>query len=191
MSIYETLSKIDVTPMVKELGPHKLSYIPWAKAWDAVKKVYPDMAYRIFTLDDSPLFPIANGGMVHVSLDIAEGTITQDLQDPITDDSCTEEVWLPVMDNRNNAIPLDDITARDVNDTLQRALVKVLALHGFGINVYKGEEFRVDGDFKHIESDEIPLNCDKCGMPMVIKKRPSDNNLPYWYCKCGHYIKKK
>lgn len=43
------------------------------------------------------------------------------------------------MNNRNNSIPLNEITSRDVNDNTMRCLVKTIALHGLGLYVYEGE----------------------------------------------------
>ena len=44
-SVYETLSKIDVTPKLDKKG--KLDYLSWAMAWAMVKQAYPDANYKI------------------------------------------------------------------------------------------------------------------------------------------------
>jgi hypothetical protein len=44
----------------------------------------------------------------------------------------------PVLDGRNRPIPAP--TAFDINTSIQRALVKAIALHGIGLYVYAGED---------------------------------------------------
>jgi hypothetical protein len=44
----------------------------------------------------------------------------------------------PVLDNRNKPIPIP--TAFDINTSIQRALVKAIALHGLGLYIYAGED---------------------------------------------------
>jgi len=48
--------------------------------------------------------------------------------------------YLPVMDFRNNSIPLEKIQSTDVNKAIQRSLTKALARHGLGLYVYAGED---------------------------------------------------
>jgi hypothetical protein len=52
---------------------------------------------------------------------------------------------LPVMDNKNKAIPNPDAFA--VNTAIMRCMVKALALHGLGLYVYAGEDLP-DGEDK-------------------------------------------
>jgi len=47
---------------------------------------------------------------------------------------------LPVMDYRNQSIPLEKITSMDVNKAIQRCLVKAIARHGLGLYIYSGED---------------------------------------------------
>jgi hypothetical protein len=53
----------------------------------------------------------------------------------------TEHIdYLPVMDYKNNAIKLDNITATDVNKTIQRSTAKAIAMHGLGLSLWTGED---------------------------------------------------
>lgn len=47
---------------------------------------------------------------------------------------------LPVMDNRNRSIPLEQVTSFDVNKAIQRSLTKAAARHGLGLYIYAGED---------------------------------------------------
>jgi hypothetical protein len=49
--------------------------------------------------------------------------------------------YLPVMNHMNKSIPLASLTSFDVNKTIQRSMVKALALHGLALNVYNKEDF--------------------------------------------------
>lgn len=49
---------------------------------------------------------------------------------------------LPVMDHRNKCIPNPD--AFSVNSSMQRCLVKAIALHGIGLYIYAKEDFPVE-----------------------------------------------
>ncbi|NDA09065.1 MAG: DUF1071 domain-containing protein, partial [Alphaproteobacteria bacterium] len=50
----------------------------------------------------------------------------------------TQSMWLPVMDNRNNAIA--NPNARQINDARMRCVTKCLGLHGLGLYIYAGQE---------------------------------------------------
>jgi hypothetical protein len=50
----------------------------------------------------------------------------------------------PVLDGKNR--PLQVPTSFDINTSIQRCLVKAIALHGLGLNIYAGEDLPiVDG----------------------------------------------
>ena len=48
--------------------------------------------------------------------------------------------YLPVMDYRNQSIPLEKVTSMDVNKAIQRGLVKAIARHGLGLYIYANED---------------------------------------------------
>lgn len=54
--------------------------------------------------------------------------------------------YLPVMDMRNQSVPLANITSMQVNKTIQRSTVKALALHGLALNIYAKEDFPSESD---------------------------------------------
>ena len=61
---------------------------------------------------------------------------------------------LPVMDFKNKSVPNPD--AVQVNVTMQRALVKAIALHGLGLYIYAGEDLPIE--FKHEGSVDKPVD---------------------------------
>lgn len=121
MSVWETLSKIDVSSKIEKKG--NLSYLSWAWAWGTLKSHYPESHY---TFRDTVFLP-DNTVEVWVDMTVVDGEKSQ-----------THEMWLPVMDNRNNAIQNPD--ARKISDTRMRCLVKAIAMFGLGHYIYAGED---------------------------------------------------
>ena len=59
--------------------------------------------------------------------------------------------WLPVMDNRNNAIVAPN--ARDISDAKMRCLVKTLALFGLGHYIYAGEDLPTNKPEEEVQTN--------------------------------------
>lgn len=117
MSTWNKLSKIDVSEYVEKKG--NLSYISWAWAWGKLMENCPDSVYEF------------QENEVH-----ADGTVT--VHCTLTVDGVTREMWLPVMDYKNNAEV--NPTARKISDTKMRCLTKAIAMFGLGHYIYAGED---------------------------------------------------
>ena len=115
--IWNTLVQVDVSKHVEK--KNGLSYLSWAWAWGVLMEYYPQGQY---------FFPPAE---VH-----PDGTVT--VYCDITIGGCVRQMWLPVMDYKNNAIKNPD--ARKISDTRMRCLVKCLAMFGLGHAIYAGED---------------------------------------------------
>lgn len=112
-----------------------LSYLPWADAWQELKKLYPQSYYTIYETDGG-CFYFTDGKTCWVKTGV---TVVQD------DGRALEHVeYLPVMDHRNKSIPLDAITSTDANKAIQRSLTKACARHGVGLYIYRGEDLPDD-----------------------------------------------
>jgi hypothetical protein len=48
--------------------------------------------------------------------------------------------YLPIMDARNAALPIEKVTSFDVNKAIQRSTTKAIGLHGLGLYIYAGED---------------------------------------------------
>lgn len=108
----------------KKIGGTTLYYLNWATAWRIMKEVYPDANYRVLeTPDGSPLWNVNGYGMVKCAVS-ALGV---------------EHVeTFPIMDMRNNAMKIETISARSINDSIQRGLTKACARFGVGLPIYEG-----------------------------------------------------
>ena len=118
--IWKTLASIDVSDQIKKKG--NLSYLSWAWAWGRLMDHYPDASY-VFLPEEN----VNETTMVTCKVWIG---------------SCQRTMWLPVMDNRNNAIVQPG--ARDISDARMRCLVKCLAMFGLGHYIYAGEDLPQD-----------------------------------------------
>lgn len=127
-SVFQTLNAINVQEHVevKDTGRAKLSYLSWAWAWAEVKKAYPEATYTIYEN--------ADGWCYHT-----DGR-TAWVKTGVTIDGLEHIEYLPVMDNRNNSIPIEKVTSFDVNKAIQRSLTKAAARHGLGLYIYAGED---------------------------------------------------
>lgn len=125
---FSELNKIDVSDKIEK--KNGLSYLSWAFAWGELKKRYPDSTYTIYENADG-LFYHTDGRTAWVKTGVTVCGI--------------EHIeYLPVMDYRNNSIPVDKLTSFDVNKAIQRSLTKAVARHGLGLYIYAGEDLPED-----------------------------------------------
>jgi len=125
-SVFETLSKVDVTGKTEQKGNY--TYLKWSYAWHIFNHYYPEVQVKWlepFTYD--------NGTMIlRCRVEIGE---------------LYKEGWLPVYDNKYNAI--ENPRADDIQDNMQRCMVKTMALFGLGLQLYhngqtKPEELQLE-----------------------------------------------
>lgn len=105
---------------------NNLTYLSWAWAWQEVKKLFPNANYKVYERDDGCIY-WTDGKTAWVKT----GVTINDIE---------HIEYLPIMDYRNQSIPLDKITSFDVNKSIQRSLTKACARHGLGLYIYAGED---------------------------------------------------
>ena len=115
MEVWETLSKVDVSPYVNKDEGRFGNYIAWHYARAIMSHFYPQ--YRVIWL---PSEKFEDGTMMlHCRVEI---------------DHLSREHWLPVYDNKYNAIK--NPNADDIQDNMQRCMVKCMAYFGLGMLVF-------------------------------------------------------
>ena len=126
-SVWQNLSSFDVSEEVKKKG--KFDYLSWTWAWAYVKQHYPHATFEkhIFRDNQNNPLPFMRDTKGHTYVMV---TVT------IDEISHTEIHY--VMDHKNQSVVHPD--GGQVNKALQRCLVKAIAFHGLGINVYAGED---------------------------------------------------
>ena len=159
-TVFDRLFAIDVSNQVekKSSGNGKeLSYLSWSYAWANVKKRYPTANYEIckFGEKQTPyIYDEKTGYMVFTK---------------VTIEGVTHEMWLPVMDNRNEAMldharqvkyknytaTVEAATMFDINKTIMRCLTKNLAMFGLGLYIYAGEDLPIDVDTTDVDVKDL------------------------------------
>ena len=129
-SVFETLNAINCNEHTEK--KNNLTYLSWAWAWQIVKTHYPDANYTIYEN--------AQGWNYHT-----DGR-TCWVKTEVEINGIKHMEYLPVMDFRNNSIPLDKVTSYDVNKAIQRSLTKCCARHGLGLYIYAGEDLPDSAD---------------------------------------------
>ena len=115
--IYTVLSGKDVNAHVEKKG--NLTFLSWTWAVGYLMETFPNSTYYF---KDDKVF--ADGSMEVSVILVIEGH--------------EYLMWLPVMDNRHNAIPTPSAT--DINKARMRCLTKAIAMAGLGFSVYSGED---------------------------------------------------
>jgi hypothetical protein len=132
------LNKVNVNDKTEKKGG--LTYLSWAWAWGELKKRHPDAFYTIYENAEG-LFYHHDGKTAWVKTGVTVNGI--------------EHIeYLPVMDYKNQSVPLDKITSTAVNKTIQRSLTKAVARHGLGLYIYAGEDLPDDGEIKTEQAKE-------------------------------------
>ena len=124
-----TLSKIDLSEY--EEKKNGLDFLPWAVAWEELKKKYPNAVKK-----DYPQIMDEYGNTRFWHDDGRSGWVELGVEI----NGHEEKLHLAIMDHRNQPIAADKITATDANKAYMRCLVKVLALHGIGLYIYRKED---------------------------------------------------
>jgi len=124
MSKFKELNAINVNKMTEKKG--NLTYLSWAYAWQETMKVCPDMTRTVYES--------ATGNNYHTDGKTAWVKVGITIGDQEHID------YLPIMDARNAALPIEKVTSFDVNKAIQRSTTKAIGLHGLGLYIYAGED---------------------------------------------------
>lgn len=150
MNYFKTLNDINVSDKTEKKG--NLTYLSWAFAWGELKKVHPTANSMVYENQDGWNYH-TDGRTAWVKV----GVTVNDLE---------HIEYLYIMDNRNNSIPLEKITSRDVNTSIQRATTKAIGRHGLGLYIYAGEDLPEINTKPEKITDEyinaIHTACSKC-----------------------------
>ena len=121
---FETLNGVNVNVKIENKGT--LKYLSWSYAWGEVKKKFPDANYTVYeNADGWNYFTDGRTAWTKCS---------------VTINGLEHIEYLPVMDARNQSIPLEKVTSTAVNKTIQRCITKACARHGLGLYIYAGED---------------------------------------------------
>jgi len=121
-SSFDALAAVDCSAYVEKKG--KFSYLSWTFAVAELLKRYPSATWRVIeTPNGSPYWQTDAGCFVKAAVTV-EGVERTQVH--------------PVLDGNNKTIAQPN--AFQVNTSIQRAIVKAIALHGLGLYIYAGED---------------------------------------------------
>ncbi len=118
---FSRLNQINVSDHLEKKGG--FSYLSWPYAVAQLRTADPTAFWDVRRFDGLPYLKTEAGYFVEVAVTMQGMTLSQ---------------IHPVLDGRNR--PLAEPTAFDINTSIQRCLVKAIALHGLGLYVYAGED---------------------------------------------------
>lgn len=136
INYYAELSKIDVSEHVEKKG--KFSYLSWAWAVDQLRKQHPDATWEVIRFNGVPFMQTECGYFVEVAVTVNGITLSQ---------------IHPVLDNFNK--PIAKPNSFQINTSIQRCLVKAIALHGLGLYIYAGEDLPMEEAPKYLTLEEV------------------------------------
>lgn len=151
-SVFGTLAAVNCNEHIekKNNGKVELSYLSWAWAWHYIKSRYPNAYYTIYERQDG--VPYWTDGR------------TAWVKTGVTIEGMEHIEYLPIMDYRNQSIPLEKITSMDMNKAIQRSLTKAAARHGLGLYIYAGEDIPLsEAEAKELEKEQAAQGAQPAG----------------------------
>jgi len=118
---FAALSAINVNEHVEKKGG--FSYLSWPFAVAQLRQADPTATWEVKRFNGLPFLFTEAGVFVEVAVTVQGVTLSQ---------------IHPVLDGRNR--PLIAPNSFDINTSIQRCLVKAIALHGLGLYIYAGED---------------------------------------------------
>ena len=123
---FANLNSINVNEHIEHKG--QFSYLSWPFAVAQLRLTDPTAFWEVKRFDGLPFLKTECGYFVEVAVTVQGVTLSQ---------------VHPVLDGKNR--PLLDPNSFDINTSIQRSLVKAIALHGLGLYIYAGEDLPNDG----------------------------------------------
>jgi len=118
---FARLNQINVSEHIEKKG--EFAYLSWPYAVAQLRLADPTAAWDVRRFDGLPYLKTEAGTFVEVAVTVQGLTLSQ---------------IHPVLDGKNRT--LFEPTAFDINSSIQRCLVKAIALHGLGLYIYAGED---------------------------------------------------
>ena len=158
------LSGIATKDLVEQIGTgsFKASYINWSRTMELLRKHAPGwMVETVFSQEGSLLHVCPVGAYMLIRFRHLDGTVTP-------------EVPQAIMDHRNNAIPLDKITARDITDTHRRGSCMAAAFT-FGLAYELWAKMPLESGYAETQAEApAPVATKKQSKPAAAKAEAQD-----------------
>lgn len=120
-SVFKTLSEVPVDNKVRQKG--NFWYVSWSNAVRELLKRYPNANWEFTQYNGVPYLKTDAGCFVECA---------------VTVEGITRKQMMPILNFKNQVE--DNPDAAQVNKSQMRALTKAIALHGFGLDLWAGED---------------------------------------------------
>ena len=134
---FTKLNRINVSEHIEKKG--QFSYLSWPFAIAQLRQADPTATWQVERFAGLPYLKTETGYFVEVAVTV-EGVRLSQIH--------------PVLDARNK--PIEMPSAFDINTSIQRCLVKAIALHGLGLYIYAGEDLPGESADKTPEENQQP-----------------------------------
>ncbi len=135
---FTRLSAINVSEYVEKKG--QFAYLSWAYAVSQLRQFDPTATWQVQRFEGIPFLNTEAGVFVEVAVCVKGVSLSQ---------------IHPVLDSKNR--PILAPTAFDINTSIQRCLVKAIALHGLGLNLYAGEDLPLANEEQKAEDKPVAV----------------------------------
>ncbi|KIL35841.1 phage protein [Cohnella kolymensis] len=140
---FSKLAAIDVGEHIEKKG--KFSYLSWPYAVKTLRETDPTATWEVVRHEGMPYLKTECGYFVEVAVTCQGVTLSQ---------------IHPVLDNNNR--PITQPNAFQINTSIQRGLVKSIALHGLGLYIYAGEDLPESAEEpKEAQKEEVKQEAQK------------------------------
>jgi hypothetical protein len=154
-SVFKKLYETNVNEHIEKKG--QFSYLSWPYAVAQLRLADPTASWEVKRFaDDLPYQKTDLGVFVEVAVTVQGVTLSQ---------------IHPVLDSKNR--PLLEPSAFDINTSIQRCLVKAIALHGLGLYIYAGEDLP---DAENQNDGKTPSQPALPSRPVAVSALPKRDN---------------
>ncbi len=130
---FAKLNAVNVSDHIEKKG--QFSYLSWPYAVAQLRQADATATWQVIRFDGLPYQKTDCGYFVEVAVTVEGVTLSQ---------------IHPVLDSKNR--PIEMPSSFDINTSIQRCLVKAIALHGLGLYIYAGEDLPEGAD----QPDVVP-----------------------------------
>ncbi len=130
---FSKLNAVNVSDHIEKKG--QFSYLSWPYAVAQLRQADATATWQVIRFDGLPYQKTDCGYFVEVAVTVEGVTLSQ---------------IHPVRDSKNR--PIEMPSSFDINTSIQRCLVKAIALHGLGLYIYAGEDLPEGAD----QPDVVP-----------------------------------
>jgi hypothetical protein len=147
---FARLNQINVSEHIERKGD--FAYLSWPFAVAQLRVADPQACWEVRRFEGLPYLKTETGYFVEVAVTVQGVTLSQ---------------IHPVLDSKNR--PLAEPTAFDINTSIQRCLVKAIALHGLGLYIYSGEDLPSGEEQAMPQPRVAPINTGRVISPAQLR----------------------